>query len=473
MSKYLSIAITLGLAACGRGADLSELASPDDPLVSDAVISRLSFNQGASHTLRDLRYGKPFGQPPVIEGRTGVLRVQIDVDEDAWVEREVVAVLDIQGVMGSDRYAHSMLVSGDSFQGDPQSTFDFEIPSDLVHEGSFFTVSLHEVDPLDEGDPDNEDARFDLRDDPWEVRTTGSLTIRIIPIRYTAGGNNLLPDVSAEQIAQITNKIRGTYPASTLTVEVADPLDWGSTIEPSGGGWEALLTRISDMRVEESVPESTYFYGMFNAAPTEEEWCSLGGCILGLSNLGTLQDVGTRSSLGVGYTATAADTLIHEVGHAHGRQHAPCGQGVSGIDPQYPHANARLGTWGWDITSGDLFDPNDYADMMSYCSPVWVSDYTWFHLSERIAALNQPEILASALIEPIPWQSFAVEPDGTVNAVGAPRERTRAPVGVPRMVRVEDALGTHRVEAQWFEASHIEGGMLLIQTDLPSKVYLD
>ncbi|VAW32251.1 hypothetical protein MNBD_CHLOROFLEXI01-3228 [hydrothermal vent metagenome] len=66
----------------------------------------------------------------------------------------------------------------------------------------------------------------------------------------------------------------------------------------------------------------------------------------------------------------------HELGHNFGRQHAPCN--VSG-DPNYPYAGASIGQYGLDGIGGSLqlLSPGGYVDMMSYCDPVWVSDYTY------------------------------------------------------------------------------------------------
>ena len=49
-----------------------------------------------------------------------------------------------------------------------------------------------------------------------------------------------------------------------------------------------------------------------------------------------------------------ADTAAHELGHSHGRNHAPCGMGLdpSSIDPAYPHDGGKIGVL-VDVEGGD------------------------------------------------------------------------------------------------------------------------
>jgi hypothetical protein len=46
------------------------------------------------------------------------------------------------------------------------------------------------------------------------------------------------------------------------------------------------------------------------------------------------------------------------------------------VDPSYPYPNARIGAFGFDLVTRQVID-NFTRDVMSYCSPDWVSDYTY------------------------------------------------------------------------------------------------
>ena len=47
-----------------------------------------------------------------------------------------------------------------------------------------------------------------------------------------------------------------------------------------------------------------------------------------------------------------------------------------GPDPDYPYPDGSIGVWGYDLLDGRLVDPST-ADLMSYCDPAWISDYSF------------------------------------------------------------------------------------------------
>jgi hypothetical protein len=59
-----------------------------------------------------------------------------------------------------------------------------------------------------------------------------------------------------------------------------------------------------------------------------------------------------------------------------GRPHSPCG-GAGNPDPSYPYTGGGFGTYGLDVASLTIKSPASFKDFMGYCSPNWVSDYTW------------------------------------------------------------------------------------------------
>jgi hypothetical protein len=89
--------------------------------------------------------------------------------------------------------------------------------------------------------------------------------------------------------------------------------------------------------------------------------------------------------------------MAHELGHMHGRQHAPCG--VDG-DTSYPYASARIGDWGYYAPGERLLAPTSFYDVMSYCWPQWISDYSYDGILERAAAVNTLTFEHRALTQP-------------------------------------------------------------------------
>ena len=81
--------------------------------------------------------------------------------------------------------------------------------------------------------------------------------------------------------------------------------------------------------------------------------------------------------------------MAHELGHACGRPHAPCG---TPGDPTYPAyepydpagtPTASIGEYGLDISTGFIFSPATFKDFMSYCGPRWVSLHNYGRLTNN------------------------------------------------------------------------------------------
>jgi hypothetical protein len=89
-----------------------------------------------------------------------------------------------------------------------------------------------------------------------------------------------------------------------------------------------------------------------------------------------------RVSVGLDMGEDAGVLAGHEIGHNFGRQHAPCGD-PGDVDPFYPYANGIIGEYGLDLEEEVVVMPDQAMDMMSYCGPEWISDYTYEALLEE------------------------------------------------------------------------------------------
>jgi hypothetical protein len=126
--------------------------------------------------------------------------------------------------------------------------------------------------------------------------------------------------------------------------------------------------------------------------------------------------------------------MCHELGHAHGRFHAPCN--VQDPDARYPYPGANIGVWGYDNRSSTFLPPTS-KDMMSYCPEprwsAWISDYTYQAILERAAAVNgQPEVPApfDASDTPVSWRLLVSDSAG-VHWVKEPLLARGTPEGDP------------------------------------------
>jgi hypothetical protein len=185
-----------------------------------------------------------------------------------------------------------------------------------------------------------------------------------------------------------------------------------------------VLTR---QRAADRVPSDTYYFGLMQPTATQAEFCAR-GCIMGMSPQLTWVSPSNQVGIAGWYPGTtdaslqyAATIVGHELGHSHGRGHAPCPTtgGPTGVDPKFPIPQAGIGDWAWNSRVNRPVPPTN-KDMMSYCPPFWVSAYTYQALAVRSQAVNTDK---SLFFQPAPgaqrWHTMLAYSDGRNQWVGS------------------------------------------------------
>jgi hypothetical protein len=374
----------------GGNSDTSNTPPDTDPTFTGARgvrITQVAIYQGVKRTL--MLEGAPVTSPiPLVVGRDAFVRV-FYVTDPGYDGGEVTGELAIDG--GEPLRVTGLLGPG-SNDADLASTMNFAVPGDRVGEMLSYSVGL-----LQEGDAaeDNPSAHYPvgaLETIPVEGKRN-TLRVIIAPFKYNADGSGRLPDLSPEQVERYRQRFLGMYPVSNVEITVREPTPWSSKIYANGDGWQAVGFALYGFRQQDKTPDDVYYYGVFNPAASLNQYCPT-GCLLGVTLLNNtppdVGNVGLRLALGVGFDEVATDTAAHETGHAHGREHAPCGLGLdpNSIDPNYPHPKAQIGEWGYDIVNGTLYDPIATTDIMGYCEHTWISDYNYVALFNRGKNVN-------------------------------------------------------------------------------------
>jgi hypothetical protein len=424
-------------------------------------IAKISAYQGVESILA--LDGEPprQSQVPLVAGRELLLRVFLEPDRD-FDPREVAVILTVTNGRKEEVIDRTPFVRSASTDAVYDSTVNFVLSEDLIDLGTELSVELHEVDGDAPGGGDRRDAVWKGRD--LDIDETGTVVVAIQPIRYRYDGSNRLPDTSEDQMQRIEDQMMAMYPAKRVRLRVDRALDYDRRISPlSSSEWSRILQEIAVMRSRADEEPNTYYYGLFNPEPTEFDYCRQ-GCILGLSLLASgTNDPYFRSSVGLGYsTPTTGDTLVHEVGHAHGRSHAPCGLGGQSSDRLYPYAGASIGTWGWDLRDGRLLDPNRTVDMMSYCAPIWVSDYTWAALYDQIRGVERSPRAAT-----VTRQMYAFDPASDSLEPLGDATLAATSVGEPVRVRITSPTGRRRtVTGSLYRFGDEDGGFVALDEAL-------
>lgn len=456
------LASLMGITACKNGAGVADVdvngePIPDTAPASGLSITKITLNQGVQLTLmEDGVQGDNTAR--VVEGRPGLLRVFVERDAD-FESRDIVGVLHID----DDVHQFTRNVDEDSNNSKRGTTLNFVLDSDDIRDGRQWYVELLEATEGQYSGSDTGSRYPDEGTSEMNVAPNGDVTLVIIPVRYNGDGSGRLPDTSDAQIQRIKDSVNGMFPHANVTVTVDDAINFGQQIQPGGQGWDTLLYRISGMRSTANVPENTYYYGLFQPTNSLASFCG-GGCILGLSNLPGVNDTWGRASIGLGYSGTTAvNTLVHEVGHAQGREHSDCGLYGQPSDRSYPYSDAKLGVIGYDYIDDSLRPIADYRDVMSYCEPYWISDYTYHELFKRRRDLQDRR---EAPLDLGSWSLFRVEADGQLTPHGE-LELDRWPTGKAVGLALRDGLGRAigETEAYFLPLSHLDGGTLIVPSD--------
>lgn len=446
----------------------TEPAEPD--LAGGIRLSKVSFYQGVERPVW-VELEAPRDVPvPIIAERDALVRVFLEPLASYEPRRLQVNLWLLDGsgkplVQLDER----MRVDTGSTDADVDSTFNFLISGKDLSTDTEIFVEVREINTTAVGGGGKRRTTFESRVDVaggLPIEPGEDLTFVVFPLRYTADGSNRLPDTSFYTMNQLRRRIEAMYPVRSVEILVAPSTDWGSPIRADGTGFGEVLYALTNTREAAKEDSNVYYYAMFNPAVNFGAFCGY-SCTVGLSNLAFSANYPSlRASVGVGYNEydIAGETFVHEVGHAHGRYHGPCGNPQQ-VDAYYPYTGSQIGSWGYDQRSQTLLEPTSYVDMMSYCDPIWVSDYTFGALHERIAAVEARPRSIPRLVT-----RLRIDAEGQVADLDEVTLEGTSGSGLPVTIERLDASGASQglTHAWMMPYSHLPGGMVMLDERLPA-----
>lgn len=445
------------------GIETTDPEAPPAPLVTGLTVKDVAVYQGVKVLV--VKDGKWVStrNAPVVAARPALVRVFVTPDP-SWEAKSVTAELRlVSGTTKHPLIKDTKSISIASKDEDTKSTFNFEVPADLLTKDVTFSVALTSADgaAAQIASP----ARFpqDGTQKGLSVEVSGAVKIMLVPIKYDYDGSGRTPDVTAKQVELYRQTFMALYPASEVVVTVRAPYSWKTQISGNGTGFSSVLRTMTELRQQERPAADVYYYGLLAPTASMSSFCQ-SGCVTGLSTVVSNPSTSyLRASVGVGFPGqSSANTMAHEVGHAHGREHAPCG-GANGVDPDFPYAGAQLGVWGYNILTKAFISPTKGRDMMGYCPNEWVSDYTYSALFDRISTIAIPTTTKAGSLgnstgsnaQASVVRIATVAGDGAVSLDGAQDLSVDEPL--TDGVEVEGAQG-----ARYYAFDHLPGGFLVL-----------
>lgn len=316
----------------------------------------------------------------LISRRKTVLRANWSLHA-GFVPRELIGRLTIWTPEGDKEVDDwQVLVDGPSSDGDLKKTFSWQLAPEHVRPGLEYRVAAYEVDgAMPEGEVSDPPpvlplagrGTLQVEDHPMEIK------VRIVPVKHVFMGETCMPTVTEDDLKDMAIWMEMHNPVERAILELGEPLEYTKSIGAEMEGFTPINDELAIRRAADAPPDNLYYYGVLESCdgyPT-----GLLGQAIAITE-GNAPGFAHQRIASGRYLASgvgARETFVHEVGHSQGRYHIECSGGEAGTDPNYPHANGRIGEWGYGVHDTALRSPTAYRDYMTYCNPAFVSDYGW------------------------------------------------------------------------------------------------
>src|SRR6266545_415770 len=362
----------------------------------------------------------PSNNVPLVAGRPAIVRVYAKYTGTAIPDSVTVSLTGARaGVALPPVTLGPQEVSASPSRATYSSSFNLPLPATWLSGTVAMTATVDSTAAVAEADETNNTATATL-----VFHSVPALDIVIVPFDYTHTGPINPGIYQAPTQDTISDFIKRTYPLSTIHVtfhpalnfigNLGNSSDWGNKVN-------GLLDVVSSTKSSEvGLNSPIVYYGFVSTISGGHTWVPLSsGFILGIGIVGSRVSAGLDIPASLGVPAdTTSDTAAHEIGHNLGRTHAPCGipsdaESQKTIDLNYPNQTASIAQFGVDVGKGTVLNPSTAKDVMSYCEPQWISDYTYNALYDVLSIKTM--VTTSAAPSASLLVRGGIDPDGTAS----------------------------------------------------------
>ncbi len=286
----------------------------------------------------------------------------------------------------------------DTLRADATKSFNFSLPAGWLNAGTLtFTadIDIHNIAM--------EMSEINLKNYQYSFNTIPALTVVAVPVHYIDGAAG---DFPAPDVSYLQQGLFRMYPVPAVNVAIHSATTFNGSLSTNDADWENLLNQIDDIKQTEGNPTATVYFGvipLLNGAGTT--WFDEDGGVVGYGWVGYRTSIAvTKATIPTVHYGPWAlhgdDFAAHEIGHNLNMDHTPCN--VASPYTDYPYANGAIGQYGYNVSEQTVIVNTD-PDIMSYCEPEWVSDFTykvWYAAQQstlaRVAAPAQSSLYVRA-----------------------------------------------------------------------------
>lgn len=359
------------------------------------------------------------GGVPLVADRDGVLRVFVLADSANGYTPDVEVLFYDNGSLVR---ADTLAAPEDSVRTSPVigelgSTWNLDLPASLIQPGLEIRVEVDPANNVLESDEDDNTYPADGSPGALDVRSLSDFMVRLVPIHIPNEGTT--GDVNEDNKDDYLAAAQAMMPLPGYDADVRSTYTTSAASDSSGDDWVTIIQEVEALRADEGT--SRYYYGVIGYTG-DAAYCGLGY---------------RPGKTAIGLDQCGGGTAAHEWGHNWDRLHAPCGN-PGNPDENYPYEGGSIGVVGMDVAAGQLKSPSNHYDLMSYCSPEWISDYTY----EGVLSYREAEGDAAAA-------PFAVSPEpslivwGRISPDGVVLEPAFESTTQPKLPQAD---GPYRVE---------------------------